>query len=115
MKKENNNFNFELNNILNKLFVQREEQLYEFTEEEREKLAKKSKQYDNIYVAIGNIPNAFTETINGIKTSIENYLETLNDLQGLENQKFYQEGFSDAINLILNCISNNKGNIINTK
>lgn len=96
--------------MLNKIFEQREEELYSFTAEEKEKISKKSKDYHNIYIAINNIPDAFIETIEGIKTSIETYLETLNDVQGFENEKFYQAGFSDAINLILNCVSNGKKN-----
>lgn len=98
---------FKIEDILGQIFEQREEEIYNFTAEEIEKNAKKSQDYDSMYIAINNIPDAFTETTEGIKTSIENYLESLNDLQGIENKKFYQEGFSDAINLILNCV--NKG------
>ncbi len=105
MSKSNN---IEMKNMIDKIFVQREEELYTLTSEERKIILKKSKDYSKIYIAIENIPEAFTETIEGIKASIENYLETLNDLQGIENKKFYQEGFSDAINLLLNCISKNK-------
>lgn len=105
MKKSNN---IEIKSMIDKIFEQREEELYTLTVEEREMLLKKSKNYSKIYTAIENIPQAFIETKEGIKASIENYLEILNDLQGIENKKFYQEGFSDAINLLLNCISNNK-------
>lgn len=105
MKKSNN---IEIKSMIDKIFEQREEELYTLTVEEREMLLKKSKNYSKIYTAIENIPQAFIETKEGIKASIENYLEILNDLQGIENKKFYQEGFSDAINLLLNCICENK-------
>ena len=104
----NKSNNIEIKSMIDKIFEQREEELYTLTVEEREMLLKKSKNYSKIYTAIENIPQAFTETKEGIKASIENYLEILNDLQGIENKKFYQEGFSDAINLLLNCISKNK-------
>lgn len=110
MKRENINSNIETKDILDKIFEQREEEIYNFTAEEREKLSKKSKQYNDIYIAIENIPDAFTETINGIKVSIENYLETLNSLQGIENKKFYREGFTDAINLFVKSLCENTEN-----
>lgn len=108
MNKSKNKCDFQMSNMLDKIFEQREEEIYNFTAEEIEKSAKKSQDYDNMYIAINNIPDAFTGTTKGIKTSIENYLESLNDLQGMENKKFYQKGFSDAINLILNYVNNDK-------
>ena len=38
--------------------------------------------------------------------SLAESIETLNEIQGIENEKFYEEGFSDAIQLILECINN---------
>jgi len=96
-----------VNNLLSKIYENREEEIYMYKENERNMLEKKSKAYENIYTAINNVPNAFRETKAGIETSIETYLETLNELQGMENEKFYKEGFSDAINLIMDCINRN--------
>ena len=98
---------FEENDLLDKIFRAREEEIYEFKEEERKLLSKKSQDYQKIYIAIENIPDSFVETINGIKTSIENYIETLNEIQGIENEKFYKTGFSDAVNLITKCLYQN--------
>ena len=106
MKNKIDNVELKANNLLNELFRTREDSIYNFTYNERKLLSKKSKDYSNIYIAIDNIPDGFIETINGIKTSIENYIETLNEIQGIENEKFYEEGFSDAIQLILECINN---------
>ena len=106
MKNKIDNVELKANNLLNELFRTREDSIYNFTYNERKILSKKSKDYSNIYIAIDNIPDGFIETINGIKTSIENYIETLNEIQGIENEKFYEEGFSDAIQLILECINN---------
>ncbi|MEI3391348.1 MAG: hypothetical protein V8R30_06985 [Clostridia bacterium] len=106
MKNKIDNVELKANNLLNELFRTREDSIYNFTDNERKLLSKKSKDYSNIYIAIDNIPDGFIETINGIKTSIENYIETLNEIQGIENEKFYEEGFSDAIQLILECINN---------
>lgn len=107
MSKQNIKIDVEIKNILGKIFEQREEKVYNFTTDERKLIEKKSKCYSDIYTAISNVPPAFIETRRGIETSIENYLEILNDIQGMENKKFYENGFSDAINLILNCVSKN--------
>lgn len=106
MKNDNNRF-YTNNDILNKIFEQKENEIYEIRQNERKLCSQKSKEYSNIFIAINNIPNAFTETRKGIIKSIEKYLETINEIQGMENEKFYKEGFSDAINLILNCCTPN--------
>ena len=98
---------FKTNDLLDKIFKSREEEIYNFNEEERKLLLKKSQDYKKIYIAINNVPDAFVETIQGIKTSIENYIETLSNLQGVKNKKFYKEGFNDAINLILKSLCQN--------
>lgn len=103
MKKNKSNCT-SINDLLSKIFEKREEEIYEFEENERELLSKKSNDYSNIYIAINNVPNAFTETRKGIEESIETYLETLNNIQGIENKKFYKEGFRDAISLLINCL-----------
>ena len=43
-----------------------------------------------------------------LENSITKYLEKLNEFQGIENEKFYKEGFSDAINLIFDCYKKNE-------
>lgn len=88
--------------LIKELFRTREEEIYcNITTQEKKLFLKKSENYSKIYDAIDNIPDAFVETITGIKNSLQNYLEIINEIQGFENEKFYKEGFSDAINLIL--------------
>lgn len=110
--KNNNKTFYSYNNLLNKIFEQREIEIYEIKQNERKLLLQKSKEYSNIFISINNIPNAFKETRKGIKDNITKYLETFNEIQGIENEKFYKEGFSDAIKLILDCcvINTNKKN-----
>lgn len=103
MKKISNDFYNENKHILNKLFKQRENEIYNVRKKERKIITQYYKEYNDIFVAINNIPNGFTETRNNIQNSITKYLEKLNEFQGIENEKFYKEGFSDAINLIFDC------------
>ena len=105
--------NFEENNkkeLLDKIFKQREEEIYEIKNNERKLIFQKIKDYSNIDIAIDNLPDSFTKTSKGIKDSIEKYLETLNVIQGIENENFYKDGFSDAINLIFSCCGNGTNN-----
>lgn len=108
MKDRRNDFKFEMKDLLDEFFTTREEEIYNITDCERELVSKKSKDYAKIYTAIENIPDGFVETIESIKTSIETYLETLTDIQGIENEKFYKFGFSDAVNLFMECLCKNR-------
>ena len=97
------NKKFYNSDILSKIFEQRENEIYEINNNERELLSQRKKEYLNISIALDNIPDAFKETKKSITESIEKYLSTINEIQGIENEKFYKEGFSDAIKLIFNC------------
>ncbi len=103
MRKNLNALYNEKKDILNNLFKQRENEIYNIRSNERKVISQNYAEYNNIFVAINNIPNGFTETKNNIQISITKYLEKLSELQGIENEKFYKEGFSDAISLIFNC------------
>lgn len=107
MKNNFNDFNDENKDILDKLFKQRENEIYNIRKKERKIVTQYNKEYNDIFVSINNIPNGFTETRNNIQSSITKYLEKINEFQGMENEKFYKEGFSDAINLILDCTKKN--------
>lgn len=65
-------------------------------------LKKKKKAYEDINIAINNIPNVFVKTQKMIRNSIENYLEILNAIESYEGEKFYKCGFCDGINIKLN-------------
>ena len=94
MSKQNIKIDVEIKNILGKIFEQREEKVYNFTTDERKLIEKKSKCYSDIYTAISNVPPAFIETRRGIETSIENYLEILNDIQGIDLYLFVKKYLS---------------------
>lgn len=106
MNKQKYNLQINAKDIIGMILEQRSEGLYNTTITEKNLTQKQSENYANIYTAIDNVPDAFVETKKGIENSIEKYLEILNEIQGIENEKFYREGFSDAIQLILECINN---------
>ena len=100
MKNKINNIGLKTENLLSEFFRAREEEIYNFTDIERKLLSKKSKDYSKIYIAIENIPDVFVETITEIKTSIKNYIDTLNEIQGIENEKIINLTFQGDIKVL---------------
>ncbi len=96
--------NEEQDDILDILYIAREEYLYYMTEQEKnkkkelfEKHKKCSEKLDN---AINNIPEGFTGTIENINQCMSNKLECDTEVSSYYNQKFYKAGFRDAIKLL---------------
>ena len=96
---------FELTDMISKLFEERENEIYTRTHEEREMSYEKDMIYSDIHSAIDCIPTEFTEITKKIESSLEEYLSVVNSLQGEQNKKCYTKGFKDGANLILNCLS----------
>ncbi len=108
MKHKTNQFIYEEKEMLKNIFEKRENDIYNITESERELNKKKTKDYEKIDIAIDNIPNGFKEVRQGMKASVENYIDTLSLIQSNENEKFYKAGFSDAVKLIVDCLCQKK-------
>lgn len=101
-------FNFDNEDLLNDFFESREELIYHNITQNKQELHKKEyEDYSKIYTAINNIPNNFKLTIEMIKESIENYINTLTNVQAKENEIFYKTGFSDAFKLFTECLYQN--------
>lgn len=98
MKNKINNIELQANNLLNELFRTREDSIYNFTDNERKLLSKKSKDYSNIYIAIDNIPDGFVETINGIKKVLKTILKLLMKYKELKKKNFIRKDFQMQFN-----------------
>lgn len=98
--------------ILNEWFIHRENELASVTMEDKanikDLLRERKKNYHNILVAINNVPNGFTETRKMLKESMDTYVETLNCVNGYNNEKYYKCGFCDGIKLFLECSEQKK-------
>ena len=96
--------------IVSELFHEREDKIYNRTIEEKKQLKqllnKNNEDYENILIAINNVPKAFIETRELLKQNIDTEIETLNRINGYDNEKFYKIGFCDGINLIIDCLKN---------
>lgn len=93
--------------ILNELYKEREDEISSLEENDKKNLEdlfllrkQRNEQLEN---ALCNIPKGFTEVINNLKSKIQNKLEIEHDINGYFSEKAYKKGFSDGINLIMEC------------
>lgn len=91
--------------VLEDLFESREEELCALTERDKQKierLTRNNDSYDKLFEAIEDLSNN-SEKLEEVRNSLDSYIDKINIIGAYENQKFYKIGFSDAINLILEC------------
>lgn len=93
-------------NMLDTIFREREEELYNEREKNEDIEISKIKEqyfvdYDRLLVAIKNLPPHFHNTREGIIEVLENYTMKENLIMAHDNEKFYKTGFCDGIRIIL--------------
>lgn len=93
--------------ILNKLFWEREDKvkLLEEKEKQNEIFTYDKKCDEDIQIALNNLPNCFEETSRRIKESVAEKIFSQEDIQTYFYEKFYKVGFCDGISLILECVN----------
>ena len=92
--------------VLDNLFESRETNLYVLTEEDKKKienLTKNTDTYEKLFNVIEEL-SSDTNKLEKVRDSLDSYIDRINIASSYENEKFYKIGFSDAINLILECI-----------
>lgn len=92
--------------VLDNLFESRETNLYALTEEDKKKienLTKNNDTYEKLFNIIKEL-SSDTNKLEKVRDSLDSYIDRINIASSYENEKFYKIGFSDAINLILECI-----------
>lgn len=92
--------------VLDNLFESRETNLYVLTKEDKKKienLTKNNDTYEELFNIIEELPSD-TNKLEKVRDSLDSYIDRINIASSYENEKFYKFGFSDAINLILECI-----------
>lgn len=94
--------------VLDNLFESRETNLYALTEEDKKKienLTKNNDTYEKLFNIIEKL-SSDTNKLEKVRDSLDSYIDRINIVGSYENEKFYKIGFSDAINLILECTKN---------
>lgn len=95
----------EKNRILNEIFLGREEDIYSRSKDEKKKIKKLRKENDSYEKLVQFINKSTNDEVakEEIKSSLESYIEGINIVGAYENQKFYETGFVDGVNLMIEC------------
>lgn len=96
--------------VLNNLFESREANLYVLTEKDKkqiENLTKDNDTYEKLFNIIEEL-SSDTNKLEKVRDSLDSYIDRINIAGSYENEKFYKIGFSDAINLLLECVRINR-------
>lgn len=96
--------------VLDNLFESRETNLYVLTEEDKKKienLTKNNDTYEKLFNIIEEL-SSDTNKLERVRDSLDSYIDRINIAGSYENEKFYKIGFSDAINLLLECVRINR-------
>ena len=100
------------NSLLDAIYREREDSLYQHTEIDNENIKKITKNlpitYEDLLVSIKNLPPHFNNTREFILERLEGYMKRQNSLIAYDNEKFYKNGFCDGIKIILESLKNEK-------
>ena len=92
--------------VLNELFECREENLCRLTETDKERIKRLVTKNDTYTILLEKIDKLSDDekAKEIVKDSLDSYIDRINVIGSYENEKFYNIGFMDAINLIFECI-----------
>ena len=100
------------NSLLDTIYREREDSLYQHAEIDNENIKETTKNlpitYEDLLVAIKNLPLHFNNTREFILERLEGYMERQNSLTAYDNERFYKNGFCDGIQIILEALKNEK-------
>ena len=100
-----NNISGENNKILNEIFLSREEKICSISKEEKQKIKELKKENDSYEKLMQFIDKTTDDKLvkEEIKFSLESYIDGINIVGAYENKKFYETGFIDGVNLMIEC------------
>lgn len=112
MNKKENITDFMNNSLLDTIYREREDSLYQHTNTDTENIKEINKNnpitYEDLLVAIKNLPPHFNNTREFILERLEGYLKRQNSLTAYDNEKFYKSGFCDGVQLVLEALEKGK-------
>lgn len=101
------------NSMLDVIYKEREDSLYQFSKNDKEKIKEISEKnpitYDGLLVAIKNLPPHFNNTREFILDRLEKFIERQNSLSAYDNERFYKNGFCDGVQMMVEILKE-KGN-----
>ena len=92
--------------VLNQLFVSKEENICALNEYDKKRIKELTKDNDTYQMLLDKLEDLSDDDISKskIKDSLESYIDKVNVIGSYENEKFYKIGFTDAMNLVFECI-----------
>lgn len=92
--------------IFNQLFVSMEENICTLTKYDRKRIKELTKDNDTYQMLLDKIEELSNDDISKskVRNNLESYIDKVNAISSYENEKFYKNGFADAINLVFECI-----------
>lgn len=103
--------NYISDNIVDSIFKEREEKIYntkiKMTELEEIK-NNNTMTHEKMIEIIRNLPPYFKNCRENILEALEQYSERQNLIQSFDNEKFYKVGFCDGIKMILDILKKEK-------
>lgn len=92
--------------VLNDLFVSKEENICALTEYDKKRIKELTKDNDTYQMLLDKLEDISTDDISKskVRDSLESYIDKVNVIGSYENEKFYKIGFTDAMNLVFECI-----------
>lgn len=92
--------------VLSELFEYREEELCALTEYDKKMIKMLVTKNDTYQMLLDKIDNLSGDEKGKeiVKKSLDSYIDRINVIGSYENEKFYNIGFMDAMNLIFECI-----------
>ena len=100
------------NEMLDLIYREREDSLYQYDEEDEEVVKKITNKnpttYEDLLTAIKNLPPHFKNTREFIIGKLEKYMERQNNLCAYDNEKFYKIGFCDGVRMMIEILQNER-------
>ena len=89
--------------ILNQLFLERKNKIHDMEDiEEQKKRFTDDREYsEKLEIALNNLPDCLEETSKRIRKSVEEKVQSQNEILTFFYEKFYKVGFCDGMKFIL--------------
>ena len=83
-----------------------EENICTLTKYDRKRIKELTKDNDTYQMLLDKIEELSNDDISKskVRNSLESYIDKVNVIGSYENEKFYKIGFTDAMNLVFECI-----------
>ena len=98
------------NDVLQDLFIQRNETISNASNEDKKNLKhlynKQSQTKKELTTSLDNLPSCFSASKMQVEKCVENHIESSSDVNAYFDEKLYKSGVVDGISLILAGIKN---------